>query len=59
MKELDVKNLLTKVRNSDAIINGLVRKDYLHSLKYHKSRVIAAKMPTDSSGDNLSSEGER
>jgi len=58
VKELDVRNLLPKVRNANVIMKGLVRKEYLDALKFSKSSVISPDHPTDSSGDELSSEGE-
>jgi hypothetical protein len=58
VKELDVQNLLQQVRNSNVVINGLVRKEYLQALQFNKHRVIAANLPTDSSGEEMSSEGE-
>lgn len=54
-----MKDLITKMRNQEAIINGLVRKDYLKILAYNKQCVIAPNHPTDSSEDEqLSSEGD-
>ena len=58
MKELDVKNFLPKIRNSDSIIRGLVRTEYMEAMKYHKDMIIAPDFPTDSSGQDVSSEGE-
>lgn len=59
IEELDVRNLLTKVRNTDTIVKGLVRKDYLKVLKFNKQSIIAPNHPTDSSdAEQLSSEGE-
>jgi len=58
IQELNVKNMLPRIRNCEAIVNGLVQKDYVAAMKYNKAFVISPDHPTDSSGDDLSSEGE-
>ena len=38
--ELDVKNMIAKIRDSYDLVNKLVNKEYKGLLKYHKSRTI-------------------
>ena len=54
MRELDAKNLLHKVRDSNDLLVNMVNKEYLALLKYNKTRVVDIDEDTDSGEEEVS-----